>query len=63
MAMVEYICKKCGMWFFDDETETTHYQKVDNEGIDHGPCGGEGEPQYVMPENFRNFGPVKKVTP
>lgn len=59
MAMTEYNCKKCGMWFFDEETETTHYRMVDNEGIDHGECGGEGEPLYEMPEGFSNFGIIR----
>lgn len=57
MTLIEYKCKKCGNTFLDDETETTHYRNVDNEGFDHGECGGEGEPQYEFSPDFRNFGP------
>lgn len=58
MALIEYRCKKCGNTFIDDDKTTTHFQLVDNDGIDHGECGGEGEPQYTFSDNFGNCGRV-----
>lgn len=58
--MVEYTCGKCGMWFLDTALETTHYRMVDNDGIDHGECGGTGIPEYTFSPGFSNFGPRKE---
>jgi len=58
----EFLCLKCGNSFVDTlHAHLTipgaiHWQLVDNDGIDHGPCGGFGIPLYEFSKGFTNTG-------